>query len=28
MAAGLSLHAVQAPLGTWNALAHVFGRVS
>jgi hypothetical protein len=24
---GLSLHPVQAPLGAWNALAQVFGRV-
>jgi len=24
---GLSLHAVQAPLGAWNALAQLFGRV-
>lgn len=28
LAAGLSLHPVQAPLGAWNALARVFGRVS
>jgi hypothetical protein len=24
---GLSLHTVQAPLGAWNALAQLFGRV-